>query len=274
MKKKQIYRNAYFSTNVIKSILEMLNDKTHGQLKYIDFTIRTGDTTWGHNTIEDFVDDYRKKPEEATVHVKYDYLIYNIPHEFRFMLSFSNDHHGVNTHVLVEEERNIKKHITRVFHILDDALENSIIIPSKVNQVKVSPVIFIGHGRSLQWRNLKDHLADQHGYKVEAYETGARAGHTIRDILDDMLNNATFALLVLTAEDEMNDGEKRARQNVIHETGLFQGKLGFSRAIVLMEEGAEEFSNIFGIQQIRFKKDNIKETFGDVLATLKREFNT
>jgi predicted nucleotide-binding protein len=59
---------------------------------------------------------------------------------------------------------------------------------------------------------------------------------------------------------------------VIHETGLFQGRLGFSRAIVLLEDGAEEFSNLAGIQQIRFAKSNIKETFGEVLAVLRREF--
>lgn len=87
-----------------------------------------------------------------------------------------------------------------------------------------------------------------------------------------MLGRSSFACLVLTAEDEMADGTMRARRNVIHEAGLFQGRLGFSRAIVLLEEGAEEFSNIHGIQQIRFAKGNIKETFGEVLATLRREF--
>jgi predicted nucleotide-binding protein len=67
--------------------------------------------------------------------------------------------------------------------------------------------------------------------------------------------------------------ETRARQNVVHETGLFQGRLGFSRAIVLVEEETELFSNLAGIRQIRFSKGKIKETFGDVLAVLRREFN-
>jgi len=134
------------------------------------------------------------------------------------------------------------------------------------------PVVFVGHGGSGLWRDLKDHLQDKHGYDVQAYEIGSRAGHTIRDILEEMLEESSFALLVLTGEDETKDGKLHARQNVVHETGLFQGKLGFSRAIVLLEDGTEEFSNIAGIQQIRFSKGNIKETFGDVLAVLKREF--
>jgi predicted nucleotide-binding protein len=132
--------------------------------------------------------------------------------------------------------------------------------------------IFIGHGRDPQWRDLKDHLHEKHGYEIEAYEIGSRAGHTIRDILEEMMEDSSFALLVMTGEDETKDGKLLARQNVVHEAGLFQGKLGFSRAIVLLEEGTDEYSNIHGIQQIRFSKGKIKESFGDVLAVLKREF--
>ncbi|WP_080682528.1 TIR domain-containing protein [Sorangium cellulosum] len=87
-----------------------------------------------------------------------------------------------------------------------------------------------------------------------------------------MVQEASFALLVLTAEDETADGTFRAQQNVVHETGLFQGRLGFSRAIVLVEDSVEVFSNLDGVQQIRYSKGNIGETFGDVLATTRREF--
>ena len=61
--------------------------------------------------------------------------------------------------------------------------------------------IFIGHGHSKAWRELKDHLADMHGYKVEAFEVGARAGHQVRDILEDLLESSSIAFLVLTGEE-------------------------------------------------------------------------
>lgn len=134
-------------------------------------------------------------------------------------------------------------------------------------------VVFIGHGRSAQWMQLRDHLQFKHHYAVECYEAGARAGHSIRDILESMINASSFALLVMTGEDEQADGALRARQNVIHEAGLFQGRLGFSRAIILLEDGVQEFSNVQGVQYIPFQKDNIKETFGEVLATIRREFH-
>ncbi len=59
--------------------------------------------------------------------------------------------------------------------------------------------------------------------------------------------------------------------NVIHEVGLFQGRLGFTKAIVLLEEGCEEFSNIEGLGQIRFPKGNIAAKFEEIRQVLERE---
>ncbi len=139
--------------------------------------------------------------------------------------------------------------------------------------VESDPIkIFIGHGRDPQWRDVKDHLHDHHGLDVVAYEIGPRAGLSVKEVLEDMLSDSSFALLVLTGEDQHADGEFHARENVIHELGLFQGQLGFTRAVAILEDGVNEFSNILGVNQIRFSKGNIRETFGDILATIKREF--
>jgi predicted nucleotide-binding protein len=86
-----------------------------------------------------------------------------------------------------------------------------------------------------------------------------------------MTDQASFAILVHTAEDEQADGGLRARQNVVHETGLFQGKLGFSRAVIVRQRGCGEFSNLAGLNELQYTAD-IKEAFGGVLAVLRREF--
>lgn len=75
----------------------------------------------------------------------------------------------------------------------------------------------------------------------------------------------------MTAEDEQSDGTMHSRMNVVHEAGLFQGRLGFQRAIVLLEDGCEEFSNIQGLGQIRFPRGNIKAVFEDIRQVLERE---
>ena len=86
-----------------------------------------------------------------------------------------------------------------------------------------------------------------------------------------MLDRATFAFLVMTAEEDHGDSKLHARENVIHEVGLFQGRLGFEKAIVLIEEDCEEFSNIHGLIQIRFPKGNIMAVAEDIRRVLERE---
>jgi predicted nucleotide-binding protein len=131
--------------------------------------------------------------------------------------------------------------------------------------------VFIGHGRSMVWRELKDFVEDRLDLPVDEFNSIPIAGITTTARLSELLDAAAFAFLIMTAEDEQLDGKVRARENVVHEVGLFQGRVGFSRAIVLLEEGCEEFSNIHGLGQIRFPKGNISAKFEDIRAVLERE---
>ena len=136
---------------------------------------------------------------------------------------------------------------------------------------RVGTNIFIGHGRSLLWKDLKDFIQDRLHLPWDEFNRVPVAGITNISRLSEMLESAAIAFLVMTAEDEQADGNKRARMNVVHEAGLFQGRLGFSRAIVLVEDGCEEFSNIQGLGQIRFTKGNIKAAFEEIRQVLERE---
>ncbi|MBV8370479.1 MAG: nucleotide-binding protein [Candidatus Eremiobacteraeota bacterium] len=131
--------------------------------------------------------------------------------------------------------------------------------------------IFIGHGRASDWMELREFITSRLGLPYCEFNSVSTAGVATKERLEEMLDASSFAFLVLTAEDPMPGGSVRARENVIHEAGLFQGRLGFERAIVLLEEGCEEFSNIHGIGQIRFRSGEIKATFEEVRAVLERE---
>jgi predicted nucleotide-binding protein len=131
--------------------------------------------------------------------------------------------------------------------------------------------IFIGHGRSQAWNGLKDLLVNRFHLPHDEFGREPRAGINTQDVLMTMLDGAKFAFLVMTAEDEHGDNKLHARQNVIHEIGLFQGRLGFEKAIILLEEGCTEFSNITGLTYIPFPKGNIKAVSEDIWAVLKRE---
>lgn len=136
---------------------------------------------------------------------------------------------------------------------------------------KTDGKIFIGHGRSSAWKDLKDFLQDRLGLAWDEFNREATAGITTKERLEAMLDDSCFAFIVMTAEDEQADKTKHARANVIHEAGLFQGRLGFRRAIVLLEQGCEEFSNINGLGQIRFPPGNIASKFEEIRMVLERE---
>ena len=263
MKKEKEYLDTRFGADVLKEAVSATKEiaaRTKVDALRFHLRVEHDDSTWNYDTIEEFLADFRKYKGNAHCSVSGG---------------------GVDLSVNFTRRRTIvsmmagqRVEIETVFDIFEKQSASAKLQPLPLPlPPAVRPVVFIGHGRSPAWRDLKDHLQDKHGFKIVAYETGARAGHTIRDILQEMVIKSSFALLVFTGEDEQVDGQLRARQNVVHEAGLFQGRLGFPRAIFLLEEGVEEFSNIHGVQYVQFSKNNIKETFGEVLATLRREFS-
>jgi predicted nucleotide-binding protein len=257
MKKTKYYYKTRFSTDVLEEAHDLFLSKLD-QSQEIEtpqtLSVTKEHERWELDTREEFLTECR---------VADSFRLDHIVQEKRLVLDVSN----LQSYVYVDFST--RPEIEAIFNVFEKNVDKSKIL------VETEPIkVFIGHGHDSQWRDLKDHLHDQHGLEVVAYEIGPRAGLSVKDVLEGMLNASSFALLVLTGEDQHIDGEWHARQNVIHELGLFQGRLEFTRAIALLEDGVQEFSNIFGVNQIRFSKGNIRETFGDVVATIRREFET
>ncbi len=156
------------------------------------------------------------------------------------------------------------EHLQRMVQILEA-------LPSTTRTPLLGKKVFIGHGRSPLWRELKDFLADRLGLPWEEFNRTPVAGVTTSERLSAMLSESGFAFLVLTAEEERADATVHARANVIHEVGLFQGVLGLRRAIVLLEDGCTEFSNIAGLSHISFPRGDISARFEEVRRVLERE---
>ncbi len=261
MQKSKTFKNSRFKVEVLKEAIskaQSLREDGQNNAEFRYLVVDHDESRFYHDNIDEFYSDYRK-------YDKFSWLLCYIQ-DVCVSIEFVRNQ---DTELCVTGKN--RSEIEGIFDIFEKNAETAKIQISHSQKLEKS-TIFIGHGRSIIWRELKDHLQDKHGFIIEAYETGARTGHAIRDILEDMVEKSKFAILVLTAEDEQSDGQLRARQNVIHEAGLFQGRLGFSRAILIIEEGVEELSNFDGIQHIKFAKGNIKEVYGEVLATIRREF--
>lgn len=228
-------------------------------LSFGHLSVSNGHETWAYDNIHEWYAAYDRPSSNAD-------LYYESPW---YALTVNVGERGTRLTVTAPDSASVEK-LMRCFNVAEAesrvSEEAAPIVPEK-------PVtVFIGHGRNTDWRDVKDHLHDSHNYPIQTFELDARSGQSIRRIMENMLSSSSFALLILTGEDGTSDGDVRARQNVVHELGLFQGKLGFDRAIAVVEEGVEVFSNLDGVQQIRYDRGNVRSTYGEILATLRREF--
>jgi predicted nucleotide-binding protein len=119
--------------------------------------------------------------------------------------------------------------------------------------------VFIAFGGGRAWEVVRDYLK-RAGVAVDAFTEAERAGEITLDVVSEMIGSASMSVVVMTAADEMKDGTKRARQNVIHEAGYSQGALGTRNTIVLLEKGVDAPSNIAGLTYIPFEPGEIHTT--------------
>lgn len=265
---KRRYRDTWFAAEVLKEAAAVFDTRTkidpESQTE-LYLSVTSGRVERGHDDETEFYADYRKEPTDSFL-MRTTRPKIGVQPFLRIQTYGPSEQWSALSHIEVHAES--WPDILAVMDVFERAKADSQ-LPFE-RSAREEPRIFIGHGHSDAWKDLRDHLRDKHAFEIEAYEVGARAGHAIRDILETMLNESSMAFLIMTGEDLTSTGELHPRLNVVHEAGLFQGRLGFHRAIVCLEEGVTEFSNIHGIEQIRFAK--IREIFGDVVATIRREF--
>lgn len=72
-------------------------------------------------------------------------------------------------------------------------------------------------------------------------------GRNVIDKLIEETESASYAIALLCPEDEIENGTKRARQNVILEVGYFLGKLGKSKVRLIKKGDVEIPSDLKGI---------------------------
>src|SRR5215207_2659209 len=194
MKKRKRYRGIIFSADVIQEALKVALEPLESPKHQHSFRrISRGDEIWNFDSDEEFFSEYR----QGFTSTDWDYAAYSETSRKSFDFNFSAD----SASAIVTVEAKERREIERIFDVFERHLDESR-IPVPAAPEPPPPTVFIGHGRSQQWRDLKDHLREQHGYTVEAYEVGARAGHAVRDILAEMLESSSFAVLIMTAEDE------------------------------------------------------------------------
>lgn len=129
--------------------------------------------------------------------------------------------------------------------------------------------VFLTHGHNEVIKlKIKDFIASRLGQEpVILGEQPGRQGLTIIEALEKFSEGCEFAVILLTGDDMTKEGGLRARQNVIHEVGFFQGRLGRAKVVLITEKGVEIPSNLAGLFYLEYERD-IKEIFPDLQVIL------
>jgi sugar/nucleoside kinase (ribokinase family) len=131
--------------------------------------------------------------------------------------------------------------------------------------------VFIAHGRNLDWLAVRRFVEERFELPVYSFESSSWGGHQITEALSGFLETCGFAICVLTSEDFTGDGRHLARQNVIHEVGLFQGRHGFDRVLVLAEDGCGFIPRTARPYTIFFPHNGIDRTFYRLDEMIRRQ---
>lgn len=165
-----------------------------------------------------------------------------------------------------------KGHISQLLADMKQLLDvKNIIITS--HHTAIGPKrIFISHGRSEDWRQVQAYIDKD--LKMETLELAqsANRGRTVLQKLDEESGKCSYAVVVMTGDDKAEDGTPRARENVMHEIGFFQGKFGLPNVCLLYEEGTNIPSNIHGLVYLPYPKDMVRATYGDLSRELQAAF--
>lgn len=115
--------------------------------------------------------------------------------------------------------------------------------------------VFVVHGQNHGKLAEVKHLLGQLGIECCVLQDEPNSGQTIIEKFESHGGNASYAIVLLTADDiggakQNNEVQSRARQNVIFEFGYFCGKLGRHKTAVLYEPGVEIPSDLRGLAYV------------------------
>jgi len=132
--------------------------------------------------------------------------------------------------------------------------------------------VFISHGRSSDWREIQDYIEKDLSISTLELAQEPSKGRTVLQKLNEESPKCSFAVVVMTGDDDVGIGAPRARENVMHEIGFFQGKYGLANVCLLHEEGTNIPSNIHGLVYIPFPKGLVSATLGVLSRELRTAF--
>lgn len=127
-----------------------------------------------------------------------------------------------------------------------DEIDDKLVSRQKVLLQMDKSKVFIVHGHNAELKLEVARLMEKIGVTPIILSEQPNCGSTIIEKIEKN-SDVGAAICLFTADDECKDGAKRARQNVVLETGYFWGKLGRDKMVILADKGVELPSDMQGV---------------------------
>lgn len=110
--------------------------------------------------------------------------------------------------------------------------------------------VFIVHGHDGELKQKIARILEKQDITPIILNEMVSRGKTIIEKIEMYSETVRTAICLFTPDDETKDGSKRARENVVFETGYFFGKIGRENTIIVAEPGVVNLSDLSGVVYI------------------------
>jgi hypothetical protein len=130
------------------------------------------------------------------------------------------------------------------------------------------PGVVLAHDGDPQAVAVRE-FSEQHcGLRTYELNSASADEPELNAVLRESLDRCNFAICLLTTRDTTTT---RADQKLVYQAGVLQGRYGFGRVALLVEEGCDTFSNVAGLIRLDFPHGRVNSTFVELERMLERE---
>ena len=141
--------------------------------------------------------------------------------------------------------------------------------------------VAIMHGHSQDFLAVKNYV-NECNFSARILLEEYSADTIFENLRNLIWDHVHCVIVILTMDDEMANGNKRARQNVVFELGYCFGAFDSlpeiapykpkDALVIVAEEGVELFADIDGLTKIMYEKGNIEAKKEVIMGCLQRSY--
>jgi len=152
-------------------------------------------------------------------------------------------------------ESNLTKKLEQLLN-QNDSRTSSISKRKDSDSMNEKKGVFIVHGHDNEMKETVARFLDKMGLKPIILHEQVNSGKTIIEKFEHY-SDVSYAIVLYSPDDKIEDGKYRARQNVVFEHGFFIGKLGRDKVIGINKPNCnmELQSDLDGVLYISFDSD-------------------